>query len=153
MGSEWQSATLGDISTTRNGAGIKQAHFATSGVPLARVSNFTTDSIDLSGCGFVSRDHALLWKDHQIKQGDVLIATVGSMPPNWSSVVGKVIRAPKGAEGAIQNQNTCCVRAIDGIADQTFLYYALRSREFIDFAVNVAAGSANQARLPPCQRS
>ena len=75
------------------------------------------------------------------------MATVGSWPPNWSSVVGKVVRAPEGAVGALQNQNTCCVIARSGVTDQRFLYFLLSSEDFVQFAANSAAGSANQARL------
>ena len=54
----------------------------------------------------------------------------------------------KKAEGAIQNQNSCCILARRGVADQRFLFYLLKSKEFILYAANSAGGSANQARLP-----
>lgn len=149
MGSNTVRCKLGDVATFRNGAGVKQDFFTTSndGVNLAKVSNFTSDSIDLTDATKVDREHAQKWASHLLKSDDVLIATVGSWPPNWSSVVGKVVRAPKGSEGAIQNQNTCCVIPNEAI-DQSYLYYLLKTRQFSEWIVNVAQGSANQARVP-----
>ena len=146
--SEWEVVALGDVAETRNGAGIKQDHFSESGVPLARVSDFTDYSIDLSECIHVEPEHAKQWERHILKEGDVVVATVGSWPPNWASVVGKAVRVPRSAAGSIQNQNTCCVIARSGSADQRFLFYLLRSKEFALYAANAAGGSANQARLP-----
>ncbi|HDZ9337858.1 TPA: restriction endonuclease subunit S [Vibrio cholerae] len=149
MGSNTVRCKLGDVATFRNGAGVKQDFFTTSndGVNLAKVSNFTSDSIDLTDATKVDREHAQKWASHLLKSDDVLIATVGSWPPNWSSVVGKVVRAPKCSEGAIQNQNTCCVIPNEAI-DQSYLYYLLKTRQFSEWIVNVAQGSANQARVP-----
>lgn len=148
MNFDWTEVALSDVANMRNGAGIKQENFATKGIPLIRVTNFTDTSIDLSGCGYVEVNHAKKWKNHRLHEGDVIVATVGSWPPNWSSVVGKTVRVPLTADGALQNQNTCCVTAKEGKADQRFLYYTLRSEDFMYFAANSASGSANQARLP-----
>jgi type I restriction enzyme, S subunit len=148
MSSEWREVLLGDIAVCRNGAGVKQSFFRSSGVPLARVSDFTEWSIDLRDCLFVEVKHAERWRGHQLRHADILVATVGSWPPNWSSVVGKTVRVPSEAAGAIQNQNTCCIVARDGASDQRYLFYVLRSWEFADYAANSAGGSANQARLP-----
>ncbi len=144
----WIETTLGEVATCRNGAGIKQEYFRPSGIPLVRVSDFTDDSIDIKNCFFLDPIEADKWKQHSLKQGDVVIATVGSWPPNWSSVVGKTIRVPKNAEGAIQNQNSCCVLAHREKADQRFLFYLLKGHKFVLYAANSAGGSANQARLP-----
>ena len=138
---------LGEIAIVRNGAGIKQEFFASEGIPLARVTNFTDTSIDLFGCVRVCKLHAKKWQSYFLKNGDILVATVGSWPPNWSSVVGKTIRVPFTANNAIQNQNKCCVIAKPIRANQDYLYYLLRTKDFIQYAANSASGSANQARL------
>ena len=148
MVSEWALTTLDKVATLRNGAGVKQDFFSKHGVPLARVSDFTKDSIDISDCKYVDQDHAEKWETHFISEGDVIVATVGSWPPNWSSVVGKVVRAPREAVGAIQNQNTCCILPDDGKLNNRFLFYRLKLEDFVWYAGNVAGGSANQARLP-----
>jgi len=144
---DWKIATLGEVAKCRNGAGIKQDFFSDSGVPLARVSDFTSESINLVNCIRIDEDHAKLWQTHVLCEGDILVATVGSWPPNWSSVVGKVVRVPKNAVGSIQNQNTACLVAYPDKAEQNFLYYLLKTSDFIYWAANSAHGSANQARI------
>jgi len=144
----WSMTTLEHVAYFRNGAGIKQKYFHPTGIPLARISDFTEDSIDVSNLIYVEKEHAKKWFSHRLKRGEILIATVGSWPPNWSSVVGKTIRVPLEAEGVIQNQNTCSIIAIDAHANQNFLYYLLKSKSFIFYASNAASGSANQARIP-----
>ncbi|WP_395338521.1 restriction endonuclease subunit S [Ningiella sp. W23] len=149
MENDWDEFVLGEVTSLRNGAGIKQEYFseAEDAVPLVKVSNFTLDSVDISEFTKVDADHAVKWTSHLLKKKDTLIATVGSWPPNWSSVVGKVIRVPAEAEGSIQNQNTCCILSTEAI-DEDFLYYVLRDKNFSNYIVNVAQGSANQARVP-----
>lgn len=147
MSSEWEVVSLGDVAETLNGAGVKQEFFSVEGVPLARVSNFQSGTVDLSDCIFVDSEHAKKWYKHRLNFGDVVVATVGSWPPNWSSVVGKVVRVPISALGAIQNQNTCRVTAKSERLDQRFLYYLLSAQDFLLYAANNAAGSASQARL------
>ena len=107
----------------------------------------------MDDCLFINELHARKWSKHRLREGELLVATVGSWPPNWSSVVGKVVRVPSAAFGAIQNQNTCAVLAKPDIADQRFLFYRLKSEEFAHYAANAAAGSANQARLPVAKLS
>lgn len=148
MSAEWKTIRLHEVASIRNGAGIKQENFRDVGIPLVRVTNFTDTSVELKDCVKVSVEHAPKWKGHQLKCGDILVATVGSWPPNWSSVVGKSVSVPATAVGSIQNQNTCCIQAKPNLADQRFLYYLTRSAHFGMYAANSASGSANQARLP-----
>ena len=148
MAGKWKTVRLGEVARTRNGAGIKQDAFCETGIPLARVSDFTDWSIDMAACIRVHFEHAKRWESHRLNEGDAVVATVGSWPPNWSSVVGKAVRVPRAAAGAIQNQNTCCVLARPSISDQRFLFYLLKSEEFAHYAANSAVGSGCQARLP-----
>lgn len=148
MESEWEEVTLGNVSTLRNGAAVKQEFFRPSGVPLARVSDFEGDSISLADCHYVDEMHAKRWSSHLLKDGDVVVATVGSWPPNWSSVVGKVVRVPPDVEGAIQNQNSCCILPNPKLLNSRFLFLRLKLDDFVWHTANGAGGSANQARLP-----
>ena len=149
MGSNWVEYKLDEIAILRNGAGIKQQFFSESSIaiPLVKVSNFTSNSVDVNGLTKVDHEHAQKWISHTLDVEDIVVATVGSWPLNWSSVVGKVVRIPQLAAGAIQNQNTCAINPKDNM-DKDFLYYVLKTDSFINYVVNVAQGSANQARVP-----
>ena len=78
----------------------------------------------------------------------MVIATVGSWPNNPASIVGKVIKAPKSAEGALLNQNAVILRVKSkGKTNQLFLFYRLKTKDFSEYIVSGAQGSANQASI------
>ena len=90
MVNDWKKVVLNEVAKLRNGAGVKQAFFTeqADGIPLVKVSNFSENSIEVNNLTKVDALHAKQWEGHFIETGDVLVATVGSWPPNWSSVVG-----------------------------------------------------------------
>jgi len=138
---------LSEVANIRNGAGIKQEFFVDQGIPLVKVSNLTLNSINIEGLTNIDLEHAKKWESHKLHDGEILIATVGSWPPNWSSVVGKVIRVPAIASGMIQNQNTACITPKNDNVDNDYLYYLLKNKSFLIWVSNTAQGSANQARI------
>ena len=147
MAHEWTYCQLDEIAYLRNGAGIKQSSFAEEGIPIVRVSDFTENSVDTSQCIFLRKEEIDMWKSFSLEIDEILVATVGSWGTSATSAVGKVVRVPETASNCIQNQNTCSIKAISGIASQRWIYYALKHTHFKHFVDSVAAGSANQARL------
>ncbi len=142
----WSNHRLGDYVNYFKGFAFKSHDYIEDGHPIVRVSNFTDRSIDLSGCNFISLIEAKNYNDYQIYTGDVIIATVGSWPANPESVVGKTIRVPKEADKALLNQNTLCLKANNQL-DQRFLFYLLKNKEFQNYLIGGARGSANQASV------
>ena len=138
---------LEDIAHLRNGAGIKQNSFGENGIPIVRVSDFTENSVDISHSIFLREEELDKWKSFLLEIDEILVATVGSWGTSATSAVGKVVRIPESAINCIQNQNTCSIKAIEGIASQRWVYYALKHPDFRHFVDSAAAGSANQARL------
>jgi AraC-like DNA-binding protein len=60
------------------------------------------------------------------RTGDVVVQTVGSWPTNPASVVGKCVRIPADAAGALLNQNA--VKLTPEVRfDRAFLFYLLRT--------------------------
>ena len=148
MSSEWKVISVGDFVTHQKGFAFKSKSYQKAGIPVARVSNFTTDSIDTSELLFVSEDIANQNKNVELKENDIVIATVGSWPSNPASIVGKTIRVPSTAVGALLNQNAVRLRVkSNDYNDQIFLYYVMRKPAFINYLVSTAQGSANQASI------
>ena len=143
-----QTVLLGDIVKHFKGVAFKSSDYQESGVPIVKVSNFTDNSIDTSSLDHIPENVAKENKKVTLKNGDIIIATVGSWPNNPASVVGKTIRVPESADSALLNQNAVCLRhkANDGI-EQKYLYYSLKDPRFIDYLVGGAQGSANQASI------
>jgi type I restriction enzyme S subunit len=145
--SDQQRVSLSDICFLRNGAGIKQECFGNDGAKIVRVSDFTDTSIDTSSSIRIDRKYENRWREYFLNEGDILVATVGSWSTSATSAVGKVVTVPPQATNGIQNQNTCAIIAKSDVADQRYIYYALRQEDFRGFVAGAAAGSANQARL------
>jgi len=71
---------------------------------------------------------------------------VGSWPDNPASIVGKVIIVPELANNGLLNQNAVRLRA-KKIIEQLFVYYRLKSKDYSEFVISGAQGSANQASV------
>lgn len=141
-----EKATIGNFIAHKKGFAFKSKWYVDSGHLVVRVSDTTSDSIDIQSCNKIEEERAAEYLDYSLAQGDIVIMTVGSWPSNPDSVVGKVVRVPKIAEGALLNQNAVRVRAKENL-DQTFLYYSLKNRDFSSYLIGVAQGSANQASI------
>ncbi len=144
--SEWKTYKLGDFITHKKGFAFKSNLYKESGCPIIRVTNFTGNSISLDDILFIDNDEKVNFKEVEIKEDDIIIATVGSWPNNPSSIVGRVIKVPKVAEGALLNQNAVIIYPNKNL-DKKFLYYVLKEKNFSNYLVLGAQGSANQASI------
>ena len=137
---------LGEHITTQKGYAFKSKWYSDEGHPIVKVTNFTTDSIDIAKLVRIPEDIARHYMKYQLKTNDVVIQTVGSWPSNPASVVGKTIRVPKSANGALLNQNAVRIEP-DETIDKGYLYYLLRNNAFKDYIIGTAQGSASQASI------
>ena len=137
---------LSDVAEFQKGFAFKSKDFINSGVPIVKVTNLNDESIDCSGCVFLSPEKAEEYKRYNLRTDDIVITTVGSWPTNPASVVGKVVKVPVEANGSLLNQNAVRIRANNKI-QQKYLYYYLRDQQFRDYIIGTAQGSANQASI------
>lgn len=138
--------TLGELITTQKGFAFKSAWFSQEGRKIVKVSNFSDNSVECSSLVCIPENLAQKYERYRLAAGDILIQTVGSWPNNPASVVGKVVRAPHGAEGALLNQNAVKLTPLPGVHN-TYLYYALKTSSFSNYIVGTAQGAANQASV------
>jgi type I restriction enzyme, S subunit len=143
---KWSRTLLGDVVIHQKGFAFKSSDYRSSGDPIVRVSNFTDRSINMAACNFLQPENLAQYSDFIIRTGDTVIATVGSWPNNLASVVGKVIRVPHAADGALLNQNAVRLRGRSHL-DQGFLFYILKTEDFQNYIIGTAQGSANQASI------
>lgn len=144
--SEWKETELRKHIIHKKGFAFKSSMYQESGRLIVRVSDTTMNSVNVNSCVKIDESLALQFKDYELEVDDIVIMTVGSWPDNPTSVVGKVIRIPKQAEGALLNQNSVRIRTNNSI-DKHFLYYKLKSNDFSGYIENTAQGSANQASI------
>lgn len=139
---------LQDFAIHQKGFAFKSKDYIDDGVAVVRVSNLTSDSIDISDLRYVSDEVASDKSNFKLLHNDVVIATVGSWPKNPASVVGKVIKVPRKCDNYLLNQNAVRFRVkTNENSDQLFLYYLLKSKAFSDYIISTAQGSANQASI------
>ena len=77
---------LGDCVDTTKGYAFKSKWYTDNGRPIIKVSNFTDSSVDTSNLICIPQDIATNFLKHELKEGDVVIQTVGSWPSNPASV-------------------------------------------------------------------
>jgi type I restriction enzyme S subunit len=139
---------LGEFVKHQKGFAFKSSWYQDHGRIVVRVSDTTANSIDLTTCNKISDEQASNYKDYELLTNDIIIATVGSWPPNYSSVVGKVVKVPSIAEGGLLNQNAVRLKMkFNDVDQQGLLYCTLKTDRFLNYIVNSAQGSASQASI------
>ena len=141
------STTLGCVADFQNGGAWKESEYVDSGVPVTRVTNCQSGTVDLSGCKYLSFSSTKKYERHRLIKGDLIVATVGSHPTQPGSVVGRTSTVPESASGSLLNQNAVRLRAKSGLLDQRYLTYLASSKEFRDYIIAHARGAASQVRM------
>ncbi len=137
---------LGSLISTQKGYAFKSKWYCKEGHDIVKVSDFTTDSIDSSKLVKIPVEIAKEYIKYELKTNDVIVQTVGSWPSNPDSVVGKTVKAPKSANGALLNQNAVKIIPKNQL-DNKYLYYLLRSDHFKNYIIGTAQGAASQASI------
>ena len=141
------NVTLREVVEFQKGFAFKSKDYKDNGVRIVKVSNLTSDSIDISQCVCIDEELAIKYSDkYNLIYDDIIITTVGSWPTNPASVVGKVVKVPKNASHTLLNQNAVRLRSNDNL-HQRYLYYMLKNNNFREYIVGTAQGSANQASI------
>jgi type I restriction enzyme S subunit len=144
----WKTYKLGEITAYQKGFAFKSDWFKDKGDLVVRVSDTTQNSIDVSTCHRIDKEKSNELQKYKLEKDDIVIATVGSWPPNFASVVGKVVKVPLEADGALLNQNAVRLKSIDeDFFSKKYIYYLMKSDYFLKYIVNTAQGSANQASI------
>ena len=138
--------TLGNHISTLKGFAFKSKWYCAAGTPIVRVSDFSDDAVDTASLTYIPEEMAIEYERYRLTTGDVVIQTVGSWPNNPQSVVGKAIRVPSEASGALLNQNAVRIDPTEDL-DKTFLFYLLRNNLFKNYIVGCAQGAASQASI------
>jgi len=146
MTATWEQAKLGDLVETQKGYAFKSGWFCDSGRPIVKVSDFTDDSVDSTTLVCIPESIATDYQKYELRAGDVVVQTVGSWPSNPASVVGKCVRTPNDAAGALLNQNAVKLSPTDSL-DRRFLFYLLRNEDFKTYIIGTAQGAASQAAI------
>ncbi|WOX04714.1 restriction endonuclease subunit S [Microbulbifer pacificus] len=144
---DWVEMPLGDVAEFQNGGAWNESAYSDSGVKVVRVTNCKNGTIDLDACKFLPEELFDKYARHELKVGDVVVATVGSHPTQPKSVVGRASVVPNSANGALLNQNAVRLRANGDYLDQAFLRQIVQADTFKQYIAAHARGAASQVRM------
>ena len=145
---DWDIVNLGDLINYTKGYAFKSSEYVDDGVRVIRVSDTTYDAITDDGAVFVSERSARSYARWCLRESDLVFSTVGSKPPMYDSLVGKVILVPREYSGSLLNQNAVVVRAkkySEGF--QKLLLNHFRTDRYIRYIETIFRGNANQASI------
>ena len=142
----WEKKKLKDIAYYKKGFAFKSKDYKPDGVKIIRVSDLGTSSIKNSNKVCIDLNEKGKYLEWELKENDLIITTVGSKPPVYESLVGKVIVVSKEFDGSLLNQNAIRVRVNKGYC-QTFLPYIFDNKKYICFIETIIRGNANQGNI------
>ncbi len=144
---EWEEKSLGDVCIHFKGFAFKSQYYTASGRRIVRVSDMGFDYIkNETSAIYIKEDKAKLYEKWKLMKDDLIITTVGSKPPMYDSLVGRIIVVELKDEGSLLNQNAVCLRANKNI-EQGFLNILFRRQEYISFIESIIRGNANQGSI------
>lgn len=139
---------LGDVCDFVNGGAWSEDEYSEVGIHVVKVTNIEDGTIVARADDFLPASKYETYKQHQLREGDIVVATVGSHPSQPGSVVGRTARVPKDFSESFLNQNAVCLRVKrPDLIDQTYLFYLSKTVLFKHHIESRARGSANQVRM------
>lgn len=145
---DWEIINFGDLVNYTKGYAFKSSEYVDDGVRVIRVSDTTYDSIEDDGAVFVSERSANSYKKWCLRENDLIFSTVGSKPPMYDSLVGKVILLPREYSGSLLNQNAVVIRTKKySESFQKLLLNHFRTDRYIQYIEIIFRGNANQASI------
>ncbi|WP_028666551.1 hypothetical protein [Runella zeae] len=84
--------------------------------------------------------------EYRLEENDIIVATVGSRPPMYDSMVGKAILVRKEFVGSLLNQNAVKLIPIQDY-DSRVIYEHLRMPTYIKYIEDLVRGNANQVSI------
>jgi type I restriction enzyme, S subunit len=148
MNTAWKKVKIDEVADFINGGAWGENEYTNDGIGVLKVSNLQNSGIDYSNISFLSNESLSKYARHQLKIGDLVIATVGSHPSLVNSSAGRATIIPKQANGYLLNQNAVCLRTKnEEILNQKFLAYTGKTVDFQHFIQQRGKGAANQMRI------
>jgi len=144
--SDWSLSNLGDIVEYKKGFAFKSKEYCKKGIRIIRISDTTYNSIKDESPVYIPEDSEFNNSEYQLIEGDLIVSSVGSRPPLYESMVGKVIKVPKEVDGSLLNQNAIRLRGKNGYC-QDYIYYHLKTSRYLDHIEASVRGNANQVSI------
>lgn len=143
---DWEVLNLEDCSYYRKGYAFKSEAYIDSGIRIIRVSDTDANSIKKTKGVYVDPNSKDKYSKWQLKCDDLIFTTVGSRPPMYDSMVGKVIKVDLEYEGTLLNQNAVRIRS-NSMVFQNLLIYFFKQKRYLNYIETIVRGNANQVSI------
>ena len=143
---ELEYKKLGEIVDYKKGYAFKSNNYCDSGTRIIKISDTSSNSIKDDDITCISDEKAVDYKEWQLQEDDIVVSTVGSRPPLYSSMVGKIILVPKRYQDSLLNQNLVRLRTNE-LSTQRYLYCCLNRKRYIKHIEGICRGNANQVSI------
>jgi type I restriction enzyme S subunit len=145
---DWAVSDIGSLVNHTKGFAFSSNDYWSCGIRIIRVSDTTFDSIKDDDEIFINSDKAKYYAKWSLKEHDLVLSTVGSKPPMYNSIVGRVVIIDKNHESALLNQNAVLLRAKDKRSStQEFLLNVFRTKRYLSYIEAIFRGNANQSSV------
>lgn len=142
----WKSMNFGKMIDYKKGYAFQSSMYTDNGVRIIRISDTTYNSIKNDSPIYIEKKISDDFTEYRLRKGDIIITTVGSRPPLYDSMVGKVISVPSECEGALLNQNAVRIRAKNEYS-QEFITNFFRTKRYLNYIETIVRGNANQVSI------
>jgi restriction endonuclease S subunit len=128
---------LGDYVDFQNGYAFKSSDYTEEGHYLIRIKNVQQGFIEINDECFVNLPNEAKFEKFELKDGDIVVSLTGN--------VGRIARIGHEHLPAVLNQRVARVgpKNEETISSE-YLYYLLRTPEFLEFAIGSGKGAAQQ---------
>ncbi|MGO3693460.1 restriction endonuclease subunit S, partial [Marinobacter sp.] len=140
---------LGDVCEFINGGAWKESEYSDNGIHVVKVTNIVAGEIvKRQDDSYLPDSKHDKYQAHELREGDIVVATVGSHPTQPGSVVGRTTRVNHTFAGSFLNQNAVCLRFPQaGEICLEYFAYLTKTILFKHHIESRAKGSANQVRM------
>ena len=138
---------LKDLVSYKKGYAFSSKEYTDRGCRIIRVSDLENDKIsDICQKKYINTAKKDKYIDYELKKGDVIVTTVESKPPIYSSIAGRAIKVDSEHEGTLLNQNTVRLRVKKEILSE-YLYEFLKTKKYYNYLEIIMRGNANQGNI------
>lgn len=128
---------LGDLVNFQNGYAFKSGEYANKGHNLIRIKNVQQGFIEMKDECFVKVSDETKFQKFVLNTGDIVISLTGN--------VGRIARIEEEHLPAVLNQRVATIAPKNlEVLDVEYLYFLLRTPDFLKFAISSGKGAAQQ---------
>ena len=142
----WDKVVFRHFIKTRKGVAFSTSDFCDSGVRVVKASDIKQLSLRKSDI-FLPESFVNKYPKAFLKQGDIILSTVGSAAEVKNSAVGQIAMVPQELDSTMLNQNTVVFDSSDNVIHKSFIFFLLQTTAYRDHLDLHAHGTANQASL------